>query len=204
MGLTNSSEFQIVYKEQTLIVTERKVGTQRIFHVKFPYGLKILLTVGTNNEGEKFWTSEPTNRLAEAKEIGPIIAHYFRKLKLTRTKNEDSLLIPEDVSLFTEELLRDNNYLLSTTEGRVNSTNCPWCKTGKLVIRQNSSHNNKFLRCSNYPICDRNFYNYFWILKHKFPCSDCKSGFMTLIKRNDGRFLLCTCYPKCKNIIKLI
>ena len=82
MALTNSSEFQIVYKEQTLMVTESKVGTQRIFYVKFPDGLKTLvLTVGTNKEGVKFWTSVPPKRLAEAKEIGPLIAHHFRNLK---------------------------------------------------------------------------------------------------------------------------
>lgn len=121
---------------------------------------------------------------------------------LTRTKNEVTLLIPEEASLFTEELIRDNNYLLSTTEGKVNTTNCPYCKTGKLVVRQNASRYNKFLGCSHYPSCNQTF-NDIEILRDKFLCPDCKSGFMTKRKGNYGSFLGCTCYPKCKNTIKL-
>jgi hypothetical protein len=82
MALTTSTEFQIEHKGQILNVTESKMGTQRIFHVKFSDGLKTLvLTVGTNKNGEKFWTSVPPKRLTEAKEIGPVIAHYFKNLK---------------------------------------------------------------------------------------------------------------------------
>ena len=44
-----------------------------------------------------------------------------------------------------EELLKDNNYLLTTTDGAVNATACPYCKTGKLVIRQNTSNGTQFL-----------------------------------------------------------
>lgn len=82
MALTTSTEFQIEHKGQILVVTESKIGTQRIFYIKFPDGLRTLvLTVGTNKEGVKFWTSVPPKRLAEAKEIGPVIAHYFKDLK---------------------------------------------------------------------------------------------------------------------------
>lgn len=69
---------------------------------------------------------------------------------LTRTKNEVVLLIPSEVSLFAEELMTDNNYLLTTTDGELNTTNCPYCKTGKLVIRQNSATGEQFLGCSLY------------------------------------------------------
>src|SRR5690606_22935391 len=74
---------------------------------------------------------------------------------LTRTKNEVVLLVPSDVSLFAEELLTDNNYLLSNSEGTLNATNCPYCKTGKLVTRQNSSNGYHFLGCSHYPNCNQ-------------------------------------------------
>ncbi|RZK13149.1 MAG: hypothetical protein EOO46_00530 [Flavobacterium sp.] len=82
MALTTSSEFKIEHQGQLLRVTESKIDTQRIFHVRFPDGLKTLvLTVGVNKEGVKFWTSVPPKRLTEAKEIGPVIAHYFKNLK---------------------------------------------------------------------------------------------------------------------------
>lgn len=121
---------------------------------------------------------------------------------LTRTKNEVILLIPSDVSLFVEELLTDNNYLLTTAEGKLNTTNCPYCKTGKLVIRQNSSNGNQFLGCSHYPSCNQTF-NDIDILEDKFLCPDCLSGFMTKRTGMYGNFLGCTNYPKCRNTINL-
>ncbi len=82
MAITTAETFQINHKGNTLSVTESKLGTQRIFHVQFPDGLKTLvLTVGESKEGIKFWTSVPPKRLAEAKEIGPLIAHYFKDKK---------------------------------------------------------------------------------------------------------------------------
>ncbi|MDQ8051901.1 MAG: hypothetical protein REI78_02695 [Pedobacter sp.] len=82
MAITTAEHFQIDYKEHALEVTESKLGSQRIFHIRFPDGKKMLvLTVGESKEGVKFWTSVPPNRLSEAKEIGPIIARYFRDKK---------------------------------------------------------------------------------------------------------------------------
>lgn len=121
---------------------------------------------------------------------------------LTRTKNEVVLLIPSDVSLFAEELLTDNNYLLTTADGTLNTTTCPYCKTGKLVIRQNSSKFTQFLGCSHFPNCNQTFNNV-EILTDKFLCPDCKSGFMTKRMGKYGKFLGCTNYPKCTNTINL-
>ena len=121
---------------------------------------------------------------------------------LTRTKNEVILLIPSDISLFVEELLTDNNYLLTTDDGKLNTTNCPYCKTGKLVIRQNSSNGNHFLGCSHYPICNQTF-DEIDILENKFLCPDCLSGFMTKKTGKYGNFLGCTNYPRCRNTINL-
>ena len=121
---------------------------------------------------------------------------------LTRTKNEVILLIPSEASLFVEELMMDNNYLLSNSEGTLNPTNCPYCKTGKLVIRQNQGNGNQFLGCSHYPNCGQTFSN-IEILEDKFICPDCKSGFMTKRTGPYGNFLGCTNYPKCRSTIKL-
>ncbi|MDC6390977.1 UvrD-helicase domain-containing protein [Maribacter sp. PR1] len=121
---------------------------------------------------------------------------------LTRTKNEVILLIPSEASLFVEELMMYNNYLLSNSEGTLNTTNCPYCKTGKLVIRQNQRNGNQFLGCSHYPSCSQTFSD-IEILEDKFLCPDCKSGFMTKRTGPYGNFLGCTNYPKCRSTIKL-
>lgn len=121
---------------------------------------------------------------------------------LTRTKNEVVVLMPSDVSLFAEELLIDNNYLVSDNQGSLHATNCPYCQTGKLVIRKNSATNGNFLGCSHYPICDQTF-NDINILKDNFVCPKCDSGFMVKRTARYGDFLGCTNYPKCYNTINL-
>lgn len=122
---------------------------------------------------------------------------------LTRTKNEVVLLIPTDVSLFAEELITDNDDILFTSNNKILSkTNCPYCQTGHLVIRQNSYKNNQFLGCSHYPSCNQTFNN-IEILENTLLCSSCKSGFMTKRSGKYGPFLGCTNYPKCQNTIKL-
>jgi DNA helicase IV len=121
---------------------------------------------------------------------------------LTRTRNEVVLLIPSDVSLFAEELLTDNNYLLTRAGGTLNTTCCPYCKTGKLVIRQNASNGTQFVGCSHYPNCNQTFKN-IEILENELLCPDCQSGFMTKRSGQYGNFLGCTNYPKCSKTIKL-
>jgi DNA helicase-4 len=121
---------------------------------------------------------------------------------LTRTKNEVVLLIPTDVSLFAEELLTDNDFLFSATDEKVSKTNCPYCQTGFLVVRQNPIKNNHFLGCSHYPSCNQTF-NDITLLEHTMLCPSCKSGFMTKRKGQYSEFLGCTNYPKCRNTIDL-
>eukprot|EP01093_Parvamoeba_rugata_P005432 TRINITY_DN180_c0_g1_i1.p1 TRINITY_DN180_c0_g1~~TRINITY_DN180_c0_g1_i1.p1 ORF type:complete len:512 (+),score=73.40 TRINITY_DN180_c0_g1_i1:879-2414(+) len=121
---------------------------------------------------------------------------------LTRTKNEVVLLIPTDVSLFAEELITDNDFLMTSNNEKISKTNCPYCQTGHLVIRQNSYKKNQFLGCSHYPSCDQTFNN-IDILENTFLCSGCKSGFMVKRSGRFGKFLGCTNYPKCKNTIQL-
>jgi DNA helicase-4 len=120
---------------------------------------------------------------------------------LTRTKNEVVLLIPTDVSLFAEELVFDNDFLLATNNENISKTNCPYCQTGHLLIRQNLLKNNQFLGCSNYPICNQTFNN-IEILEDTVLCQSCYSGFMTKRRGQYKSFLGCTNYPKCKNTVK--
>ncbi|GEP51425.1 DNA helicase [Flavobacterium noncentrifugens] len=121
---------------------------------------------------------------------------------LTRTKNEVVLLIPNNASLFAEELITDNAFLFTVTDEKPSKTNCPYCKTGQLLIRHNSFNNNQFLGCSHYPGCNQTFNN-IEILEKTILCSSCRSGFMTKRSGRFGNFLGCTNYPKCTNTIKL-
>ncbi|UPZ17988.1 UvrD-helicase domain-containing protein [Flavobacterium humidisoli] len=115
---------------------------------------------------------------------------------LTRTKNEAILLIPSEASVFGEELLKEHNYLLTSHNGKINITNCPYCQTGKLMIRTNSLTASQFLGCSHFPQCNQTYRN-LEILDNDFLCPRCESGFM--VKRNGiyGDFLGCTNYPRC-------
>lgn len=121
---------------------------------------------------------------------------------LTRTKNEVVLLIPTEVSLFAEELIKDNDFLLTTSNEKTSKTNCPYCQTGHLVIRQNLIANNQFLGCSHYPSCNQTFNN-IEILENTLLCPSCKSGFMTKRSGQYGNFLGCTNFPTCRNTINL-
>nr|MCU0351540.1 topoisomerase DNA-binding C4 zinc finger domain-containing protein [Flavobacterium sp.] len=95
-----------------------------------------------------------------------------------------------------------NNYLLTKDNGAIKTTNCPYCKTGKLVIRENSLNGNQFLGCSHYPSCNQTFNN-ITVLENRLLCPDCESGFMTKRTGQFGSFFGCTNYPKCKHTIKL-
>jgi DNA helicase-4 len=121
---------------------------------------------------------------------------------LTRTKNEVVLLIPNDASLFTEELITENGCLFTADNKKLSRTNCPYCQTGHLVIRLNTFKNNQFLGCSHYPRCNQTFNN-IEILQNTILCPSCKSGFMTKRSGKFGNFLGCTNYPKCTNTINL-
>lgn len=110
---------------------------------------------------------------------------------ITRTKNETILLAPNiNESEFFMELLNDNGYVLSADDDK-KQINCPWCKTGRLVIRRNSITGEQFLGCSHYPQCNQ-AYKDINILKYPMRCQRCGSGF--LVKRNGkyGDFLGCT------------
>lgn len=85
---------------------------------------------------------------------------------LTRTKNEVLLFLPPDTSIFADELLNDNDYLLTNVHGMPKANICPYCRTGKLVLKKNSRNGDNFLGCSHYPACNQT-YNDFNILNDK-------------------------------------
>jgi len=121
---------------------------------------------------------------------------------LTRTKNEVVLLIPNEASPFIQELLEDGNYLLTKNGESYQSTNCPYCITGKLVIKKNPANNSQFLGCSHYPSCNQTFKDVD-ILNNSMLCSSCSSGFMVKRTGKHSVFLGCTKYPKCRNTVNV-
>ena len=121
---------------------------------------------------------------------------------LTRTRNKAYLLTPENESLFTKEIKRYSNYLIQGRYGESELVNCPWCKTGRLIIRQNSQTGKSFVGCSHYPHCSQS-YNNVEILSKPILCSSCRSGFLVRRRGKYGEFLGCTNYPECKQTLQL-
>lgn len=121
---------------------------------------------------------------------------------LTRTMNKVYLLTLENESLFTKEIKQYSNYLIQGRYGESELVNCPWCKTGRLIIRQNSQTGKSFVGCSHYPHCSQS-YNNVEILSKPILCSSCRSGFLVRRRGKYGEFLGCTNYPECKQTLQL-
>ena len=121
---------------------------------------------------------------------------------LTRTKNKVYLMVSENESLFAKEIKQYSNYLIQGRYGEADLVNCPWCKTGRLVIRKNSQTGKSFVGCSHYPHCSQS-YNNVEILSKPILCSSCRSGFLVRRRGKYGEFLGCTNYPECKQTLQL-
>lgn len=121
---------------------------------------------------------------------------------LTRTKNKVYLMVSENESLFAKEIKQYSNYLIQGRYGEADLVNCPWCKTGRLVIRKNSQMGKNFVGCSHYPNCNRS-YNNIEILSRPMLCPACQSGFLVRRRGRYGEFLGCTNYPDCKQTLDL-
>ena len=121
---------------------------------------------------------------------------------LTRTKNKVYLMVSENESLFAKEIKQYSNYLIQGRYGETDLVNCPWCKTGRLVIRKNSQMGKNFVGCSHYPNCNQS-YNNIKILSKPILCPACQSGFLVRRRGRYGEFLGCTNYPDCKQTLDL-
>jgi DNA helicase-4 len=124
---------------------------------------------------------------------------------ITRTKNTTYLLVPDkNKSVFAKELISDFGiqYEFKTGEKTTkDNPKCPKCKTGHLIIRENSVDHSVFLGCSNFPSCDWKK-KYTEILNSQIKCNVC-GGYM--IKKNGkyGEFYWCTNYPYCENTLSI-
>ena len=126
---------------------------------------------------------------------------------ITRTKNETILLAPSvNESEFFMELINDNGYVLSADNDESKQINCPWCETGRVVIRRNGATGEQFLGCSHYPQCNQS-YKDINILKYPMRCQRCGSGFLVKRSGRYGDFLGCTNWKPnhegCDNTVNL-
>ncbi|NLZ34603.1 MAG: UvrD-helicase domain-containing protein [Clostridiales bacterium] len=124
---------------------------------------------------------------------------------ITRTKNVTYLLAPQyNQSVFTDELIRKQNIGFDTSmisEPIADNPTCPVCEKGFMVLRENSITNNKFLGCTNYPLCNNTFKE-IEILNNQIKCNVC-GGYMVRKNGIYGEFYGCTNFPDCRNTIKI-
>lgn len=120
---------------------------------------------------------------------------------ITRTKNRTYLIAPEtQYSQFIDELTDTCPVEKANQETLINVDNppkCLKCQKGHLILRSNSSTNDQFLGCSNFPQCDYTL-NDINVLKKQIICSKC-GGYIIEKKSNNGIFYACSNYPFCKN-----
>jgi hypothetical protein len=74
--------FQVELDGSWIKVSEHELAGKRVFHAYFSDNRKPLaITVGLGLRDQKFWTSIPQGRQAEAEQIGKLIAEYIRAKK---------------------------------------------------------------------------------------------------------------------------
>ena len=125
---------------------------------------------------------------------------------ITRTKNITYLMSPQNkISEFVDELVKKFGlvYQVKSDEESINNNpNCPRCKEGFLVLRENKTNGSLFLGCSNFPLCDNTF-KQVEILNNSIKCNIC-GGYMVKRTGTYGEFYGCTNYPTCRNKYKII
>lgn len=121
---------------------------------------------------------------------------------LTRTRNYTYILAHnENHSIFVKEIESKCKIINPNMEiDHKGEINCPKCKSGRLVLCLNSSTNENFYGCSNYPYCDYTIYD-FKAVQRNMRCKSC-GDFMIYRRGQWGPFYGCHNYPKCKNIEK--
>lgn len=78
-GSDDPKAFDIELGDQTAHVTVHTLKSARVFHIVFNSRRAALhITVAVNDEGNRFWTSLPEGRQAEAELAGKAIAAYLR------------------------------------------------------------------------------------------------------------------------------
>lgn len=82
IDIDDPKSFDIVVGEQAAQVTIHKIKSAKVFHLVFAARRPSLnITVATNDDGGKFWTSVPEGRQEEAELAGKAVAAYLREYR---------------------------------------------------------------------------------------------------------------------------
>lgn len=74
--------FELNFEGNAVFISEHELEGKRVFYIDFKDQRKpLVITVGLGLRKEKFWTSVPQGRQAEAQQIGKLIADYIRAQK---------------------------------------------------------------------------------------------------------------------------
>jgi hypothetical protein len=74
--------FVIELNGQIAHVSDHTIKSARVFHINFQNRRPPLnITIATNSDDEKFWTSVPEGRQEEAEFAGKVIAAYIREYR---------------------------------------------------------------------------------------------------------------------------
>lgn len=76
----SQDNFELEFRDGKIQVRRHSIGSQVIFQVAFSDGRRpLVLTRALHSNANKFWTSIPEGRQAEAEEVGPLISEYFKQ-----------------------------------------------------------------------------------------------------------------------------
>ncbi|MEH7749380.1 3'-5' exonuclease, partial [Neobacillus drentensis] len=113
---------------------------------------------------------------------------------LTRTKNDTYILVPDmNMSSFVKELKDDFGIDYNIIEGNTiisNNPRCPRCLEGYLMLRANNSTKERFLGCSNFPMCNHTIKDVS-VLENPMKCTSC-GGYMVRKSGRRGEFYGCS------------
>ena len=123
---------------------------------------------------------------------------------LTRTMNRVYILVDKDhPSEFFKEFKyhrADKSVFFLDPDGaapQAGTVMCPKCKTGRLVVRENSTTGTAFVGCSHFPQCDF-FVQDPRVLEKPKLCPNC-GGLLVEKRSSTGTFYGCTNFPMCRH-----
>lgn len=116
---------------------------------------------------------------------------------LTRTKRIAFIAVPDKNPSEFIESIKDKCLKRKVSEEQLisDNPNCPKCKTGKLVVKENNNTKQPFVACSHYPSCDFRTKNF--DLNNPLTCPKC-GGFMVKKPGKYGEFYGCCNYSMCE------
>jgi len=96
--MNDPKTFDIELKGQNAKVTDHTIKSAKVFHIAFSDRRPPLnITIATNSDDEKFWTSIPEGRQEEAEFAGKVIATYirnYRRMQACATTTDKKLPAP--------------------------------------------------------------------------------------------------------------